>query len=43
MAGYTTGTGNELTASPGVTYTYDNEGNLLSDKYVDPRGDDVLL
>ncbi len=28
--GYTTGTGNELTASPGVTYTYDAEGNLLS-------------
>ena len=26
--GYTTGTGNELTASTGVTYTYDNEGNL---------------
>src|SRR5262249_24141924 len=28
MTGYTTGTGNELTASPGFTYTYDNEGNL---------------
>ncbi|WP_165235876.1 RHS repeat protein, partial [Aquisphaera insulae] len=30
MTGYSTGTGNELTASPGVTYTYDNEGNLLA-------------
>jgi YD repeat-containing protein len=30
MTGYTTGTGNELTASPGVTYTYDDEGNLAS-------------
>jgi RHS repeat-associated protein len=29
-SGYTTSTGNELTASPGYTYTYDNEGNLLS-------------
>ncbi len=28
MTGYTTGTGNELSASPGYTYTYDNEGNL---------------
>ena len=28
--GYTTGTGNELTASPGTTYTYDADGNLLS-------------
>jgi RHS repeat-associated protein len=29
-AGYTTGSGNELTASPGpsTTYSYDNEGNL---------------
>ena len=30
MAGYTTGTGNELTASPGATYTYDNEGNMTA-------------
>jgi RHS repeat-associated protein len=30
MSGYTTGTGNELTASPGTTYTYDNEGNLAA-------------
>jgi len=30
MTGYTTSTGNELTASPGYTYTYDNEGDLLS-------------
>jgi RHS repeat-associated protein len=29
-SGYTTGTANELTASPGVTYTYDAEGNLTS-------------
>jgi RHS repeat-associated protein len=28
--GYTTGTANELTASTGYTYTYDAEGNLLS-------------
>jgi RHS repeat-associated protein len=26
--GYTTGTENELTASPGVTYSYDNAGNM---------------
>jgi RHS repeat-associated protein len=26
--GYTTGTDNELTASPGVTYSYDNAGNM---------------
>ena len=30
MTGYTTGTGNELTASPGTTYTYDNEGNMTA-------------
>ncbi len=30
MTGYTTGTGNELTTSPGYTYTYDNAGNLIS-------------
>ena len=36
MSGYTTGTENELTASPGATYTYDNEGNLISrDEHVD--------
>jgi RHS repeat-associated protein len=28
--GYTTGAGNELTNSPGVTYTYDNDGNIIS-------------
>jgi RHS repeat-associated protein len=28
--GYTVGTGNELTTSPGVTYTYDNDGNMLT-------------
>jgi RHS repeat-associated protein len=28
--GYTVGTGNELTNSPGVTYTYDNVGNMLT-------------
>ena len=28
MSSYTTGTDNELTASPGYTYTYDAEGNL---------------
>jgi RHS repeat-associated protein len=28
--GYTTGTGNELTHSPGVTYTYDNVGNMIT-------------
>jgi RHS repeat-associated protein len=28
MTGYTTGAGNELTASPGETYTYDAEGNM---------------
>jgi len=30
MTGYTTGGNNELTASPGATYTYDAEGNLIS-------------
>jgi RHS repeat-associated protein len=29
--GYTTGTDNEQTASPGYTYTYDNAGNMISD------------
>ncbi|MGC8642678.1 MAG: RHS repeat-associated core domain-containing protein [Isosphaeraceae bacterium] len=29
-SGYTTGTGNELTASPGYTYTYDAEGNMTA-------------
>ena len=29
-SGYTTGTGNEIAASPGYTYTYDNDGNLVS-------------
>ena len=28
--GYTIGTGNELTNSPGVTYTYDNDGNMIT-------------
>ena len=28
--GYTTGAGNELTDSPGVTYTYDNVGNMIT-------------
>jgi RHS repeat-associated protein len=28
--GYTTGTNNEMTASPGTTYTYDNAGNMIS-------------
>ena len=30
MTGYTTGTGNDLSASPGYTYTYDNEGNQIT-------------
>ncbi len=30
--GYSTGAGNELTTSPGVTYTYDNNGNLVTAK-----------
>ena len=29
--GYTAGTGNELTASPGYTYTYDGEGNMIGE------------
>jgi RHS repeat-associated protein len=29
-SGYTTQTGDEMTASPGYTYTYDAEGNLIS-------------
>jgi len=29
-SGYTTGTNNELTASPGYTYTYDKAGNMVS-------------
>ena len=29
--GYTTGTDNEQTASPGYTYTYDNAGNMISE------------
>jgi RHS repeat-associated protein len=28
--GYTTGAGNEMTNSPGVTYTYDNAGNMIT-------------
>jgi len=28
--GYTTGAGNEMTAAPGYTYTYDNVGNTIS-------------
>jgi RHS repeat-associated protein len=28
--GYTVGTGNELTNSPGVTYAYDNVGNMIT-------------
>ena len=28
--GYITGAGNELTHSPGVTYTYDNDGNMIT-------------
>jgi RHS repeat-associated protein len=28
--GYATGAGNELTNSPGVTYAYDNDGNIIS-------------
>ena len=28
--GYTTGAGNEVTAAPGYTYTYDNVGNTIS-------------
>ena len=44
MTGYTTGTGNELTASPGYTYTYDNEGNLTRpDQHVDACRDDLHL
>ena len=31
MTGYTTGTGNELTASPGYSYTYDGEGNMTGE------------
>jgi RHS repeat-associated protein len=30
-SGYSTGTENELTASPGYTYTYDNAGNMTSE------------
>jgi RHS repeat-associated protein len=30
--GYTTGVGNEMTNSPGVTYTYDNDGNIVAAK-----------
>ena len=28
--GFTTGAGNEMTNSPGVTYTYDNDGNMIT-------------
>jgi RHS repeat-associated protein len=31
MSGYTTSPGNELTASPGYSYTYDNEGNMTGE------------
>ena len=31
--GYTTSTGNEQTASPGYTYTYDADGNMIT---IDP-------
>jgi RHS repeat-associated protein len=30
MTSYTTGGNNEMTASPGMTYTHDNEGKLTS-------------
>jgi len=30
--GYTTSTGNEQTASPGYTYTYDADGNMITSK-----------
>ena len=30
--GYNTGAGNEMTTSPGVTYTYDNDGNMVTAK-----------
>jgi RHS repeat-associated protein len=30
LTGYTTGANNRVTASPGFTYTYDDEGNLLT-------------
>ena len=44
MTGYTTGTGNELTASPGYTYTYDNAGNMIApDQHVNACHDDVCL
>jgi hypothetical protein len=31
MSGYSTGTDNELSASPGYTYTYDDQGNMTAE------------
>ena len=31
MSGYTTGADNEMTASPGYTYTYDKNGNMIGE------------
>jgi hypothetical protein len=33
MAGYSTGSGNEMTASPGYSYAYDGEGNMTGWTY----------
>ena len=40
--GFTTGAGNEMTNSPGVTYTYDNDGNMIT-ATTDERHDDVYV
>ena len=42
--GYTTSTGNEQTASPGYTYTYDADGNMITaTQHVDRRYLDVFV
>ena len=42
--GYTTSTGNEQTASPGYTYTYDADGNMITlDADIDRRRLDVYV
>ena len=42
--GYTTTTGNEQTASPGYTYTYDADGNMITmTQDVDERYLDVFV
>ena len=42
MTGYTTGTGNELTSDGAYNYTYDNEGNTLTQTQIATGTRDIL-